>query len=167
MALPDDHSIFPVLTELAACLCAELGQEASPCFCGVITAGMEVPVDESCESCAVGYVRLDSAFPSTVRFPEPDQDATCRAVMAFAVTVGVQRCVPMGDDMGNPPTSEELAEYARQIFADMAVIRRAIRCCLVDSKFEDIEYVLGSYSQLSADSGAGGGEWTLTIRERF
>lgn len=167
MPRPDDASIFPILSELAACLCAELAEDASPCFCGVI-AGQEVPVElDDCDTCGAGYVRLESAYPSTVQFPEPDQNATCRAVMAFSVVVGIARCAPIGDDRGNPPTQDELAEYAREVFADMATIRRAIRCCLVDDKFEDIEYVLGTYTQLPSAGGVGGGEWTLTIREMF
>lgn len=167
MALPDDYAIYPILTELAACLCAELGSEASSCFCGVIVNDIPVPLSDDCDPCAAGYVRLDTAYPSTVQFPALDDTATCRATMAFGVSVGIQRCLPMGDSAGNPPTPEELAEYARQVFADMAAIRRAIACCLVDAKFEDIEYVMGTYTQLSAQEGVGGGEWTLTIRERF
>lgn len=166
MPLPDDYSIFPILSELSACLCAELSVDGPPCFCGV-TAGSppEVPLDD-CENCAAGYVRLDTAFPSTQSFPEPDAQANCRSVMAFSVTVGIVRCAPMGEG-GEPPTPEELAEFARDIFADMAAIRRSIRCCLTDDKFEDIEYVLGTYTMLPVQGGVGGGEWSLTIQEMF
>jgi hypothetical protein len=168
MPLPDDKSIFPILSELAACLCNALAEAklTTSCFCGIIAGDMPIELGEDCETCVAGYVRLNNAYPSTVRFPDQDADATCQSVMAFNVTVGIARCVPSGDGQ-YPPTSEELAAYARDVFADMAAIRRAIRCCLVDDKFEDIEYVLGQYTQVPAEGGVGGGEWELTIRELF
>lgn len=165
-AMPDDRSIWPIMSELAACLCAELsrGGEA-PCFCGVL-AGNVLPVEgvDDCSTCGAGYVRLANAYPSTQRFPQPDEIATCRSVLAFDVVVGVARCAPVGDG-DYPPTQAELTEYARQAMADMAAIRRAIRCCLTDDKFEDITYVLGMYTPLPDEGGVGGGEWQLTIQE--
>lgn len=163
--IPDDVSIYPVLAELVACLCAELGEEA-PCFCGLIVGQQEIPVEyDGCESCAAGYVRLDNVYPAR-DFPNQDQDARCYTSMAFAVTVGVARCAPMGDGE-YPPTAEEWAEFARVTMADMAMIRRAISCCLRDDKFEDIEYVMGTYTPIPNMGGVGGGEWSLTIRERI
>src|SRR5690606_11558127 len=130
---PDDKSIFPVLSELAACLCNALAaaEVETPCFCGVLAGDAVVEFTEGCGACVAGYVRLVDAYPSTVRFPEQDADATCRSVMAFSVVVGIARCAPMGDGQ-YPPSSDELSAYARDVFADMAAIRRAIRCCLVD-----------------------------------
>lgn len=167
---PDDHSIWPVLSELAACLCNMMAEAGtSGCFCGILAGpNQEIPIDsDGCDNCGAGYVRLESAYPSTIQFPEQDQQATCRAVMAFPVTVGIVRCAPVGDSLGNPPEPKELNAFARQVFADMALIRRAIACCLVDDKFEDIEYVMGEYTQRLVEGGTGGGEWQLTIRERF
>ncbi len=167
---PDDHLIWPILSELAACLCGMLTETGfTPCFCGVLYSQTQaVPIEvDGCQECGAGYVRLNTAFPSTVQFPQPDQQGTCRAVLAFDVTVGIARCAPVGDNFGNPPSPADLADYARQIFSDMALIHRAISCCLVDAKFTDIEYVLGSYTQLPAEGAVGGGEWQLTIRQQF
>lgn len=162
----DDVSIWPILSELAACLCAEISVNGeSPCFCGVV-AGNIVPTEgvDGCETCGAGYVRLVDAYPSTQLFPQADQSPTCRSVLAFNVVVGVVRCAPTGDG-DYPPSQDELTEFARQVFADMAAIRRAIRCCLTDDKFEDITYVLGSYTPLPDEGGIGGGEWQLVIQE--
>lgn len=167
---PDDRKIWPILSELSACLCGMLTETGfTPCFCGVLYSQTQTPpVDlDGCDACGAGYVRLNTGFPSTVEFPQPDQQATCRSVLAFDVTVGIVRCAPAGDNYGNPPSSDELVDFARTIFSDMALIHRAIACCLVDAKFEDIEYVLGTYTQLPAEGGVGGGEWQLTIREVF
>lgn len=165
--MPDDRAIWPILSELAACLCAELTRDGapSPCFCGVVP-GNEIPMDApgSCDDCGAGYVRLEEGFPSTQRFPEPDSAATCRSVLAFSVVVGVARCAPTGDT-DYPPSQEELAEFSRQVFADMAAIRRAIRCCLTDDKFEGIQYALGFWTPIVPEGGVGGGEWRLTIGE--
>lgn len=167
MPLPDDRRIYPVLSELVACLCNELGDDASPCFCGLIVGPQAVPVElDDCESCGAGYVRLDGAFPSN-NFPDSDDLATCMTVMAYTVAVGIQRCAPVGDDRGNPPTQEEQQEFARLMMADMAAARRAIQCCLTDAKFTDIEYVMGSWVPTPNQGGVQGGEWTLTIREMF
>lgn len=167
---PSDVSIWPILSELSACLCAMMAEAGtSGCFCGIVASPtQEIPIEmEGCENCGAGYVRLNQAFPSTVQFPQPDQQATCRSVLAFDVTVGIMRCVPTGDSLGNPPSAEDMADHANQVFADMALIRRAIACCLTDDKFEDIEYVLGTYVPLPSEGGVGGGEWQLTIQELF
>jgi len=164
--MPDDTKIWPILSELAACLCAELTQGgAEPCFCGVAVGPNAVSeAIDSCDDCGAGYVSLIEAYPSTQSFPDADSRATCRSVLAFRVAVGVARCAPMGDERG-PASQEEQTEYVRQVMADHAAIRRAIRCCLTDDKFDDIDYVLGTYTPLPDEGGVGGGEWQLTIQE--
>lgn len=165
-----ESSIKVILEELAACLCSALGQDAS-CYCGIIFGPQLVPVefhsdDSACTACAAGYVRLDQAYPS-VDFPAQSDQATCRTVLAFPVSVGIQRCAPLGDDRGNPPTLEEQEDYARRAIDDMELIRSAIRCCLTDDKFEGIQYVMSNFVPLPVEGGVGGGEWRLTIQELF
>ncbi|MGO1566463.1 MAG: hypothetical protein ACTHXC_00435 [Brachybacterium sp.] len=168
MPIPDDLTIYPLLMELSACLCAELGEGATPCFCGVLV-GNSIPVeyaDSGCDNCGAAYVRMASAYPSTQLFPNPDDTAQCNSVLAFSVAVGVVRCAPIGDSQGNPPEASEMAEISRQLLADMSAIRRAIICCFAE-KYEDVEYVLGTYEPTPNEGGVAGGEWTVTIQEQF
>ena len=159
-------AIDPVLAELSACLCAELG-ETVPCFCGVIV-GNDIPLEyagECEEECGAAYVRLVNAFPS-INFPQQDTASGCTSLMAYTISVGVVRCAPVGDDRGNPPTPEEVQKLTDQLLSDMHAIRRAVRCCLAD-KFEDVEYLLGQYVPLPSQGGVAGGEMTLTIQEPY
>ena len=164
--MPDDSVIYPLATELSQCLCAELG-DASPCFCGVIV-GEDIPVEYAgdCEDCGAAYVRVTQAFPSTTAFPAPDEQGRCGSLIAFILSVGVVRCVPVGDNAGNPPTPEEMAEVARQALADQAAIRRAITCCFGE-KYEDAQYVLGTMTPLPNTGGVMGVEWDVTVQEPF
>lgn len=165
--IESDRRIYPMLVELNACLCAELG-DASPCFCGILM-GADVPVEYAgqCEdeNCGAAYVRVVNSYPS-VDFPEPDVSASCNSVMAYSLAVGVLRCVSLGDDDGTPPSPEEMNELTLQMLSDMQAIRRAIQCCL-GSNFEDLEYVLGAYTPLPMQGGVAGGETLLTVREVF
>lgn len=163
----EDSSILPVLAELAACLCAELeGQTA--CFCGIVIGDQEIPLDgglyeggEGC--CGAGFVRLNSAFPST-QFPLVDQEATCFTSMAFDISVGILRCAPMGED-GNPPTQEELTAHAHLLLADMALIRRVLTCCLSQNKFPDLDQWVGTWTPLPNEGGISGSMQQVVVGE--
>lgn len=164
MPLPADKGIAPILAELSACLCnilAKAGDEFA--FCGVIV-GDDLPLEYlGAEGCGVAYVRLVSAFPSSQEFPSPDSTATCATIMAYSVAVGIARCTPLGANDGSPPEPEEWAAVGQQALADMAAIRRAIKCCLTEEKFDGINYVLGMFTP--ASEGVAGGEFALTIQE--
>ncbi|AYB70141.1 hypothetical protein SEA_ONEIAGILLIAN_31 [Microbacterium phage OneinaGillian] len=162
--IQDDTKIYPILSELSACLCNEVGERS--CFCGIIV-GNDIPLEYAgleCES-QVGYVRLISAYPS-VDFPEQDATASCVSLMAYSIAVGIVRVWDNTDEDGGPRAAEDVIELSRLMLADMAVIRRTIQCCFGD-KFEDIEYIVGAYTPLSGVQGVAGGEQLVTIQERF
>lgn len=158
-----DTSILPVLAELKACLCAELPEDT--CFCQIVV-GDAIPFEpgENDTCCVGGYVKLSNAFPSTI-FPLVDQEATCVTTMAFTISVGILRCAPMGYD-GNPPTQEEMGEYAQRLLADMAIVRRVVRCCLGTNKFPDLDQWVGAWTPIPyMETGIGGGELQVIIGE--
>lgn len=165
--IENDLSIYPMLEELRSCLCSALG-DGAPCFCGIVV-GEDIPVEYAGEcgddNCGAAYVRLANAFPSTA-FPEPALEARCFTTMAYTVSVGILRCVSIGDDRGNPPSPDEMRDMALMQLSDMKIIRKAIQCCF-GSSFEDVEYVLGQFTPLPMQGGVVGGEWALTIQEHF
>lgn len=165
--MPDytDSKIYPLMAELSACLCADLGPDATPCFCGVLF-GPNIPVEYTgdCDECGVAYVRLVNSYQSTEGFPSPDVTATCASLTAWTIAVGIVRCSPLGDNMSNPPDPDELMESSRRALADMDVIRRAIRCCLVGKFDDDFEYVLAQFLP-SQTPGIIGGEQIVVVRE--
>jgi len=160
-ALPDDTLIYPIVSDLSACLCEEFAGEAL-CFCGIEPA-TGVPIEiggcDSSGTCGAASVRLERVFPST-QFPLPDRIARCTTALAMQLTVTAYRCVPVGHDDGSNPTATEYAAWAQQQYADMAAMRRAIACCFAGSN-QDIDYVLGEYTPLSPAGGVGGGFWTV------
>lgn len=169
MAFPieSDLSIYPILEELKSCLCNALGDSA-PCFCGIVV-GEDIPVEYAGEcdddSCGAAYVRLTGAFPTT-NFPQVEGSATCFTTMAYNVSVGILRCVSLGDDRGNMPTPAEVQETSLMLLSDMKTLRRTIQCCF-GSTFDEVDYVMGQYTPLPLQGGVTGGEWPVTIQEQF
>lgn len=169
----EDTTVYPVMIELAACLCAEIAASElpTPCFCGVLpgsTVSLDYCGGDSCEGECGGqaWVRPVDIYPSAV-FPNPDVTPTnCNSPLAFRLEVGIGRCVPMGHNnpVGGytPPTVDEQLAAARLQMADMAAMRRAIQCCMAGN--ENLDYVLESYTPLIPQGGCGGGSFTVVIR---
>lgn len=172
--ITEDTAIYPVLAELSACLCLSLG-DSSPCFCGIVM-GDAVPVDYvgngDCKdeddqhvSCGAAYVRVTSAYP-TENFPEPLARPTINSVMAYTVSVGVLRCIGVGDEDGGPISKAELEAVTLQLLSDMKSIRQAIQCCLGNA-FQDVDHVMGVFTPIDQEGDIIGGEWPVTLLERF
>ena len=165
--IPDDTTIYPIVADLAYCLCEEFKGE-SLCFCGIEPAQgvpLEVGGCDDAGSCAAVSVRLVRLFPST-RFPEQDAIGICQTLLAAQLVVNAYRCVPVGHDDGTGPTKEEYAAWGQQQYADMMAMHRAIRCCF-NNMHPDVQYVLGEYAPLPASGGIGGGTWTLFASQEF
>jgi hypothetical protein len=164
--LKEDTTVYPTMVTLAGCLCTELAAAGgpTPCFCGLVPGG-EVAIDCGCDDpqCngnGMAWVRLAQVFPSS-QFPFPDSTAaTCATTLAYVLEVGVSRCVPVGDDAGNPPSLDEQLATVRLQTSDMQAMRRAIQCCVAT---KDTSYVLGNYQPMNSSGGCGGGVWTVTI----
>jgi len=161
----EDTKVWPLLMQMVDCLCAELAASpgGTPCYCGVVPG--QVPSMDFCDcldasACGMGWVRLDTAYPSTV-FPQQQTAArNCRTPLALSIQVGVTRCVPGLDAAGNPPDAVEQAEAVRIQMGDMLAARRAIVCCLGDHP----AHMLGRYTPLGPLGNCAGGFWVASVQ---
>lgn len=171
----EDFEVYPVMIELAACLCAELEASGLPgtCLCAVVPGPMAVL--DSCGSCkstgaACGgqaWVRLERAYPSS-SFPTQDSvGATCASPIAYIIEVGVARCTPVGKSNSItgyvPPTTQQYVDAVRLQTADMQAMKRAIQCCLGSGDNSDRSFALGSYTPITPAADCGGGLWNFTL----
>jgi len=175
VALREDTGIYPVMIELASCLCQEMEKEGGPelCSCGVKFGSASTAFCGECQEIGCGgqaWVRLVDAFPSSV-FPSADQAlSNCKSPWAYQLEVGVIRCAPKGEVSGingyTPPTLEQNVEALRLQTADLAAMRRAIQCCFGAG---DRDYIIGTYAQVDEISSGGclGGVITVFVREDF
>lgn len=159
----EDTQVAPILYALVDCLETELDATPGgpPCFVGVVP-GANVAMDFcDCDAsgCGMGYVRLDTVYPST-QFPIQDTTARCTAPLAARVAVGVTRCLPTMDDSGNAPTVLQQAQAVQNQMADMMAARRAIACCLDPA----VPYMLGAYTPVGPYADCGGGFWLVTFQ---
>lgn len=175
MALREDTSVYPLLINLAACLCTEMENLDGPalCYCGVTTG--PIILDYCGGNCDTGgcggqaWVRLVDAFPSSV-FPTQDNILTnCRSPWAYLLEVGVARCAPMGqaNSVGGfePPSLAQNVAALRLQTADLAAVRRAIQCCFGKT---DQDYMVGVYQQTEVNGGGClGGAIQVYVREEF
>jgi hypothetical protein len=159
-SLVEDQDLWPLLVELLNNLHTELGRTGADTVNTCILApGQQVPWDETC---GMGWVRLVSAFPSTV-FPsaEGSYRASCVATLVANVEVGVLRCAPNpeqlpGGELIMPSTAEQYAATRLQL-SDMAAVRRAIQNARIDLK------LLGAYSPVGPQGGYVGGSWAVSV----
>lgn len=161
--------IWPLLAELASCLCAELESSGLPstCFCGVFP-GAAAPFDYCGPGCSGGgcgqaWTRLSQASPSS-SFPASDifRIGNCASPLAFEAEIGIARCAPMPDERGNLPSLSNQLDASRLQVADMQAMRRAVQCC---AKASRKDMMLGSYIPFGPEGGCVGGIWTVAISE--
>lgn len=160
-----DITIWPVLQNLVNCLCIELATSGLPelCFCGLLV-GASATDQMGDGALGQAWVRLVTAYPSTA-FPTQTTIArgSCSASLAAEVEIGVLRCAPTSSDGSEPPSESDWWESGRLQMADMAAVRRAIRCC--DSGAELV--VLGSYTPTGPQGGTVGGVWQVFVAEQL
>ena len=88
--------------------------------------------DLCCEGLA--YVSLGDTFPTESSFPQQDtasqvQGSCGPATWGQVIRLGIVRCVPVGDQNGEPPTCADWNSAFIQNAYDSASLRRAT-CCL-------------------------------------
>lgn len=137
-----DQLTWPVLERMRDCLCAawdDLDVGDPPARCGIIP-GRDVAADDCCDGMA--WVRRVRTYPSSVEnFPAEltAPDIGCPDLFwVVEVGVGVLRCAPSGQEVGDswlPPTVAELEAAALQISDDEARVRRAVLCCFAAAPF--------------------------------
>lgn len=149
--------VLPILTGLLASLRDKLEDSAGglPEWLSLVPA-RTVPQDYCGEGCAMGFVRLDSVYPSTT-FPLADQGALkCVGPWAARIEVGVFRCLPI-----EAPTVEEATVATAVQLDDMERIRAAVACATVLAKRN---WLMGPYTPAGPNGGCGGGSWTVTAQ---
>lgn len=159
-----DLVIWPRLVNLLTCLCDSLAERhlPEPCVCAVMP-GLQVATEycNPCRGnkCGMAWVRLESIFPSSV-FPVQDVTANglCQAMMAFNVELGVVRCVPAGDEHGNPPDPQLMQDIAQQQVEEAFAMRAAVKCCFTQDKT-----MFGSYTPVGPEGGCVGATWTIAV----
>lgn len=159
----EDRKVWPLLAQLATCLCQELTDAGlpEPCFCGVVPG--EVALD-FCDGCADGscggtaWVNVVSMTPSL----SLGQIAPARCnvgLIDMVFQVGVVRCAPMADDAGTPPDEAAYLAASELQMADMAASLRAVICCL-----DDLVPTVAGWTSYGPEGGCVGGVWTATIQ---
>lgn len=153
--------VFDRLTDLAACLCAQIEKDGGPepCFCGVIPGDAAVGdyAGDCDEKCGMAWVRLVAAYPATGVGVADETAGNCSASLGFDVEVGILRCIPIHDD-GSPLTPEEATDATTLQVADMLTMWRAITCCeAITSK----DYILGGYAPMGPLGGLVGGGFQI------
>lgn len=154
--------VAEVVEALRDCLAEQLAASGQPLPARIeVRHGAEVtPVagtrsDECCDGLA--WVRVASMTPRA------DTDAVVLADGTFCgpdfwtltVEVGVLRCWTFGDGAEGPTSADYLADTRRQL-ADMASMRRALKCCAED--WQAVEY-----SPEGPEGTCLGGTWTATL----
>lgn len=165
-----DTFVWPIAAALAECLCMENTASGlpEPCFCGV-APGAEMALDSlggpgCCTATKNGqlWVRVGSVYPSSAP-PEIDEAATCNTSLAVTFEVAAVRCMTPGDSRGNPPTGAQYAAATELQLADMAMMRRAILCCMKGQTDLVGGYVLAEYEPYGPAGGVVGGDWNVTV----
>lgn len=161
-----DTHIWPVMEELAACLCNEIVNAGLPdtCFCGILP-GSQIAADYVTPKAGMAWVRLGSGWPYT-NFPSFDQrGSSCASPLAFQIEVGVLYCSPVfRDSRGNPPTVSAQADAARIQVAAMAAMHRAIACCLGGAPKG---IAMGQYTPIGPEGDVVGGMWEVIVDGRY
>jgi len=153
--------VFDRMTDLAACLCAQIEADGGPepCFCGVIPGDAVVGdyAGDCDEQCGMAWVRLIATYPATGVGQADESVGNCGSTLGFDLEIGILRCITIHDD-GSPLTLEESSDATRLQTADMMTMWRAISCC---DSFTSKDYVLGSYQPLGPLGGLVGGGFQI------
>lgn len=166
----EDTLVYPTMVALKDCLCIELADSGlePPCFCDLIPATSEGFLDIDCD-CGDGgggsaWVRLIQIFESA-ELPAPDLTGLPGTFLAAEFEVGVARCIESISDDGTAPSAIDQHMDTRKILADMAAMRRAVKCCFAETDEKDgRDYRMGAYTTMSGLGGVGGGSWQVFAR---
>lgn len=162
--ITEDKGIWPVMTALLDCLQEEFETRAlGPISILGILPGdaIAVKVGFDDDDCLQVWVRMVQSYVSA-QFPQQETVRTnIHSPMAYRLEVGAIRCVSVGEEDGNGPTSEEMFNEARLQMADMAALKQAICTCLKTVSKRD--YQLDVYTPFPYQGGVAGGSWDVLV----
>jgi hypothetical protein len=155
--------IDELLASLAECLCAAVceGDNPEPCFCGVMPGENWIAeyAGDCRDKCGSAWVRLGAAYPSVTAGEADTRPHNCGASIGVDIEVGIVRCAPVPNSVGEVDPAKVLAS-AQQQAEDILTMWRAISCCPEVTKRD---YILGQYSPVGPQGGLMGGIWTLAV----
>lgn len=162
-----DPLVIPLAEQLLECFAQELDKVESPPASVQLRPGI-APVawisqheNECCSG--LGWVRVDSFYPSSDTFPVQDDTPLPKGTSAWAITfeIGVFRCAPT-PDQNDAPTAAQWSGVVEQTMDDAAAMRRAI-CCLTEQRGRQ-QVLPGQWLPLDVQGGCAGGYMTVTVK---
>lgn len=160
----DDDVFWPKLLELVQCVAREWVEAGlpEPCFMGIMPG--EFAPNDYCQcnetgECGQVWVRLQLVTELLNPNSVGELGNACATPLVAQVEVGHLGCVPGINDQGELPGVSEQLEAARQQYAAMAALGRAIRCCYASKK--DIGSL--SYTPYGPAGGCVGGQWVFVM----
>lgn len=155
--------IYQRMTDIAACLCAQIEIDDVPgvCFCGVVTGDVMVADSAGdCDTvCGMAWVRLVNAQPVAGVGVPSETAGNCTSEVGFDLEVGILRCIRIPED-GEPLTVEEQAEATELQMDDALLIRRALVCC---ESMSTKDFILRGYTPMGPLGGLYGGAWLISV----
>lgn len=158
-----------LMTEIAACLCAQIATDKliTPCFCGVVP-GATVVADffpdcfgnDDTRSDGMAWVRMAGAYPAFQPGVVVENPAeTMVAGLGFDIEVGILRSIPIPKEGLDEAQS---ADALTQQLDDMLCIRRAISCCVA---LERADHLLNQYTPVGPLGAVVGGAFTVMVHK--
>jgi len=164
MPQPDD-TIITLMSDLSACLCAELGamagtDSAPTCFCTPIPGSFpgQAYVGEGED---IAWVRLVEMYPSNTPGQRLATTLDTAAAMTLIIEVSVMRCFQLRrDGTWNETMLNDLWE--RQM-RDVGALQRAIQCC-TGRTWDENQVVVGNYVPMGPQGDMLGGMIPLAVQ---
>lgn len=161
--------IKALMTEIAACLCAQIetDERPKPCFCGVVPGAAVVANfmpdcfnNEDLPTDGMAWVRLAAAYPAFqpgIVVENPAEASV--AGLGFDIEVGILRSIPLPTEGLDEAQS---ADAVTSQMDDMITIRKAIMCCVA---LERADFLLNSYTPVGPIGGVVGGAFTVMVHK--
>lgn len=162
-----DPLVMPLGRLLKECFEQELAKVESPPLDVQFMPGIApyADVNEHRNQCCegLGWVRVDSFWPSSTTFPVQDEAPQPKGVGAWAVIfeIGVFRCAPT-PDARSIVSGAQWENLLTEMMDDAAAMRRAI-CCLTEQRPRQ-SVLPGQWQPLDVQGGCAGGFMTVTVK---
>jgi hypothetical protein len=118
--------------------------DAKPCRIS-LSPTSATPIDVCCD-CGDGdgqaWVSIINAVP---KFSEASGFTPCGFETEFLFVIGISRCSPSIDDLGNPPSAEDLNEATEKVTLDFQIMRAAIALYVTEEDVDKQMYRYGRY----------------------
>ena len=159
-----DTIFLPRLTAISQCLCESLAAAGTdnPCFCGLV-GGEGAPAELllACgdKDCVIAWVRMGGITP----IPSTNGDATgftpCSPPLVAQCEIGIVRCFAAVDEDATMASPAEFLAATQQQSDDMALMLKAITCCLPSKR--DIN--VAGWLPIGTDGNVLGGAWEFEL----